>query len=812
MDKINNYCFEVKEELKKKIEDYIEYHNIDRNHTMFRCPNTEFHNNKDNNFSASLGTTGSGAYLFNCFSCDASGDIYHLAKYIEALPIETTQELLVITVPHIANLLNFEIDIEKYEKGLLNLNFKDIAQIRKLREQNKEDLEEIQKIISKRKNWPKINGEYNRNYPDELKECLSNTFDIFFPETGDFNFLEKSHQFNNSDVIRTGNMVFPIHDMYGNITYFCARKPNIAGKPYYCYTTKNENNTPTLFNLNRAKKYINATKRLFMFEAQFDCMVAYCRELKESISVGTTTNPEILIKAIKSLDIKEIVIVLDPDRAGIESTVKFYKALSEEGYIINCIILPDKKDADEVIVEQGIQFFRDVKNHNTIIEYAVKKGYKDIGNPNLGITTRYMEAIDFVVSFSKSAAIATSYAALLTKTFEFKNEKEVSTDISNAYNTRKNPLVTKFNKIIDNAMPDILSETDIDKKVTLVGEMYQRINSGYSNYAASFQEESYKKLRKLQNGYNDASSNVIETGLPDLDAAIKFTTSSLYVMAGKPSHLKSTFIRKILTNIATRSKTHPICIIHLSLDDSDTDTYRGMLSKLSGIPSELLESKEETFNTEELNDINEANQLIEQWWLSNVYTLLGTNEIQTIDDIYKIILNKRYAIGPNIPILVVCDSFANINEISTSQRDKRLVVEAGITRLKAIAEETNTCMFTLVEVKRTNNRRVTLDDLKETGAIEFRAKGILLIHNDLKQAPNTTIFHRDPDDPDLKLPVAEIRIPKYKTGQPNQLVFFKAYPGTSDLVPVSKTEKDKFDRIVNPSQKNDTPTTEEDDE
>jgi hypothetical protein len=222
------------------------------------------------------------------------------------------------------------------------------------------NLEKIEAIIEKRKNPTKINGDYNRTYPDDIKQKLTNDFDIFFPEEKDFNFLPpvdgSSHPLDDDNVVKKGNLVFPIHNKYNDLIGFCARLPQSeidkGSKKYRFTRALNQTDRINIFNAEKAKKPARDTGILYVFEGQFDCMMAYVSGITNSIAMGTTSDIESLVKYCNEFNIKEIVLCLDNDKAGNNSTIKIYKELLNTlGYHISSII-----QKDNVIKEEEIDF------------------------------------------------------------------------------------------------------------------------------------------------------------------------------------------------------------------------------------------------------------------------------------------------------------------------------------------------------------------------------------------------------------------------------------------------------------------------
>ena len=86
--KDNTYMSELILEVQKKLPEYIKALGRDISASnMFNCVLPEKHNNQDKSMSAGIKENDDGTYVWNCFGCKSSGSIYHMAHFVEGLPI-----------------------------------------------------------------------------------------------------------------------------------------------------------------------------------------------------------------------------------------------------------------------------------------------------------------------------------------------------------------------------------------------------------------------------------------------------------------------------------------------------------------------------------------------------------------------------------------------------------------------------------------------------------------------------------------------------------------------------------------------------
>jgi replicative DNA helicase len=218
----------------------------------------------------------------------------------------------------------------------------------------------------------------------------------------------------------------------------------------------------------------------------------------------------------------------------------------------------------------------------------------------------------------------------------------------------------------------------------------------------------------------------------------------------------------------------------------------GLISNLAQVPIGIIE--EGNFNDTEMMRIEESHQIIREWW-GKSYRLYGQEEIKTVDHIISTIARAKRR-NPDAQILLIVDNLMNLAEIQSvsAAGQKRIIVENVTGRLQIAIQEYQVSSIVFVELRRDDRQRPTIDMIKETGSIEYKAKIIGLMHNDYKLNPKSQLYWID--DNGTKQPIVEMYFPKFKTGTPNSHLFMKANFAYNHMEEASESEVEKYRRII----------------
>jgi DNA primase len=153
-------------------------------------------------------------------------------------------------------------------------------------------------------------------------------------------------------------LICPIHDVHGQVVAFGGRVLDDALPKYL-----NSPDTPIftkgrqLFALDRARQSVAAHGALVVVEGYFDVIAAHQAGFTNVVAtLGTALTPAHL-DAVRRL-VARVCLVFDPDAAGVRAAMRTVDLFAPLDLRVDVASLPDGKDPDRVIHEDGPDAFR----------------------------------------------------------------------------------------------------------------------------------------------------------------------------------------------------------------------------------------------------------------------------------------------------------------------------------------------------------------------------------------------------------------------------------------------------------------------
>ena len=184
-------------------------------------------------------------------------------------------------------------------------------------------------------------------------------------------------------------IIFPLKDLEGNVVGFSGRKylPNSENESKYLNTNETIlfKKGEILYNYSDCINDIKQNNNVYLFEGFMDVIASVKANIKNSVaSMGTalTINQ---INAVKRLT-NNITLCFDSDGPGVQATIKAIYLLINSNMNVSVAIIPDGKDADEYLFNNGEQALHNCLVNNIIssIEflYNYEKRFLDLNNIN----------------------------------------------------------------------------------------------------------------------------------------------------------------------------------------------------------------------------------------------------------------------------------------------------------------------------------------------------------------------------------------------------------------------------------------------
>ncbi len=261
-----------------------------------------------------------------------------------------------------------------------------------------------------------------------------------------------------------------------------------------------------------------------------------------------------------------------------------------------------------------------------------------------------------------------------------------------------------------------LTQNNVSEKVHSIWEI---LNKRVEEYMDIVDHPEKANLRKVFSGYH---------GLDDMLGGFK--PAELIILAARPSMGKTAFALNILKNMAVDQKKS---VALFSLEMSSEQIADRVLSMVSGIPMRKiskwqLDTEDFTIMGESMEILSETNIFIDDKWSTTIPELKS-----------KI---RRLKIEKNTLDLVIIDYLQLMSWSNSWYSGNRVQEISEISRwLKELARELEIPIMALSQLSREVEKRVDkkpqLSDLRESGAIEQDADGVIMLHREDYYDPDT---------------------------------------------------------------------------
>lgn len=205
-------------------------------------------------------------------------------------------------------------------------------------------------------------------------------------------------QKNNSFYDRFRNRVmFPVFDYRGRVIGFGGRvlddsKPKYLNSPETALFKKGIN----LYGLNFAIK-TNINRTFIIVEGYMDCISLHQYGIKNAVaSLGTalTKNQAKLLKRYAD----KVIISYDADAAGQMATLRGLKILKEVGLEVSIIKVPEGKDPDEFVKNNGREaFMRLIDNALPIVDYRLNEAFDRVNLKDNESVIKYIREVSDII-------------------------------------------------------------------------------------------------------------------------------------------------------------------------------------------------------------------------------------------------------------------------------------------------------------------------------------------------------------------------------------------------------------------------------
>ncbi len=191
-------------------------------------------------------------------------------------------------------------------------------------------------------------------------------------------------------------LIIPIFDLRGRVIAFGGRlMREAANQPKYLNSPETAlfSKSRVLFHLHRARQVIREKNEVIIMEGYMDVMAAVQHGIEHVVAtLGTTLTPE--HARILRRHAEKVILCYDADRAGQEASLRGIDVLRDAGCTVRVAEIPQGKDPDQYIRENGREaFLYDVLgNALPVVQYRLKQLRRQFDLTDEESRLRYVQA------------------------------------------------------------------------------------------------------------------------------------------------------------------------------------------------------------------------------------------------------------------------------------------------------------------------------------------------------------------------------------------------------------------------------------
>jgi DNA primase catalytic core len=519
----------------------------------------------------------------------------------------------------------------------------------------------------------------------------------------------------------------PYRNGAGKVIGFVVRSIGDEVKPKYLYT-KGLQRGATFFNIGSSKR----SETLIIVEGILDALLLTQRGIKGVVACGGDSPTEDQIK--NALDqnkkLKRVILSLDTDEAGQKGTLRGIKILRDKDLTLYVAKTTSYKDADELVRAEGIEKYREVLNNaeswvKWSCNYILNEGdiSTDIGQDKL--LSQLLELEDSLRDPLESEYII----KFIAETLGYSEETISDKVLSYHEKERKDQQQKKLQETLRRA-DKTLRGGDFVEATNIVEEGLVKARSIVaSNIVRPYSTElAIAEIMNKQAG--------LVTGYSSLDRYITIPTGALTLIAGRPSHGKTTFLLNLILKMVEKYKDKRFYFF--SYEESKSALFIKLITILSDV---IINKNYENKNSQQIEfyirggankprdkktpmyKINENIQKYDKYvqdgriWIVDtpldVDTLAGTAED----------LTYRGDLG------AIFIDYAQRVKFNGRYETERVKIARISETLRETATRLDIPLIVGTQLNRDNKGKPQLDHLKEAGNLEEDANLVLGLYN-----------------------------------------------------------------------------------
>ncbi len=332
---------------------YVSLRKTGKNHTGL-CP---FHSEKTPSFSVN-----SDKQIFHCFGCGAGGDAFKFLELQEGLSFPEAVRKLAdrsgISLPVDSRSRSEHRKTSDERAGLLKA-VADAAEYFRKELQGAKGTD-ARKYLKQRGVSDQVVKEFGIGYARSDWDGLLTHLKQKGYTAGQMEraglVVKRSEGKGHYDRFR-GRIIFPIHDISGNVIAFGGR---VMGGEMPKYLNSSEtplySKSNTLYCLDKAKEAARKYDHFIIVEGYLDALACHQHGVRNAAATLGTALTDGHLRLMRRFT-KNIKLIFDPDPAGIKAAMRSFDLLVGTGMNVKVVSLPDGDDPDTFLNKNGYDAF-----------------------------------------------------------------------------------------------------------------------------------------------------------------------------------------------------------------------------------------------------------------------------------------------------------------------------------------------------------------------------------------------------------------------------------------------------------------------
>jgi len=365
------------------------------------CP---FHTEKTPSFSVSPSKQ-----IFHCFGCKAGGDVFAFlmkhygVSFPEAVKMVAGRYNVTVETETLSEEKKQRLDLKE---GLFRLNQKVMTYYQDLLA-DPDTGKSARAYLDARKTAAEIIEKFRLGFaPDrwdtvvkyfrtmKVKKSLAENSGLVVPRKSGTGYYDR---FRN-------RLVFPIFDVNMQVAGFGGRILD-DGMPKYLNSPETPvyNKRRILYGLHESRPYIRQTGQVFIVEGYFDFLSLFQHGIRNAVATLGTALTKEHVRILKGFT-SQAVLVFDSDEAGINAAKKSIELFVNEGLGVKILVLPEGKDPDSFVMEQGKEVFeKEAVNALSAVDFLTRIAVKKHGTSIEGRIRVLEDVVPFLASMEDYA-------------------------------------------------------------------------------------------------------------------------------------------------------------------------------------------------------------------------------------------------------------------------------------------------------------------------------------------------------------------------------------------------------------------------